>query len=142
VAKWGVKPGVYTVSVKAHTASIAKSQMCGKPANSTGWRDLGLIHTALFEGMVALSGKPIYYLFGDSLTETYSEEIEFFVPASRGMALNHRYEEADYNTLFEVHDPHFLSSTLRMLSYHCILFLFRPWFPPSHHSYLYHSPYH
>jgi hypothetical protein len=92
VLKWGVKPGVYTISVKAHTASINKSQMCGKPANSTGWRDLGLIHTALLEGMLALTGKPIYYIFGDSLTETYSEEIEFFVPASRGMALNHRYD--------------------------------------------------
>ena len=64
--------------------------MCGKPANSTGWRDVGFIHTALLEGMIALSGKSIYYIIGDFLTDKYSEEIEFFVPAARGVQLSHR----------------------------------------------------
>ena len=49
--KWGTSSGVYTKTVTATTSHVTKSQMCGAPANSTGWRDLGLIHQALMSGI-------------------------------------------------------------------------------------------
>lgn len=88
--KWGVKSGVYDKTVPATTSQILRSSMCGKPANSTGWRDLGLTHTALLTGMSSLGGSPIYYIFGDTNTNNFSEEMVFNVPTPRGKELAHR----------------------------------------------------
>jgi hypothetical protein len=88
--KWGVKSGIYDRTVLATTSQISRSDMCGKPANSTGWRDLGLTHTALLTGMSALGGSPIYYIFGDTDTNNFSEEMVFHVPTPRGKELAHR----------------------------------------------------
>lgn len=52
--KWGTASGVYTNTVTGTTSHITKAQMCGTPANSTGYRDLGLIHQALMTGDVLL----------------------------------------------------------------------------------------
>ena len=58
--------------------------MCGKPANSTGWRELGLIHTAILKDLTEYAGLPIYYTFGDADTNDYSEEMIFYVPSAKG----------------------------------------------------------
>ena len=58
--------------------------MAGPPANTTGWRELGLLHTAPLTGMTALAGTRIYYSFGDSVTNDYSEEFYFQVPPVAG----------------------------------------------------------
>jgi hypothetical protein len=58
--------------------------MCGSPANSTGWRDLGLIHTAPLEGMVALANQKVFYSFGDAATADYSKEYVLNVPPIAG----------------------------------------------------------
>jgi len=58
--------------------------MCGSPANTTGWRDLGLIHTAPLEGMTALANKKVYYSFGDEVTNDFSKEYVFNVPPIPG----------------------------------------------------------
>jgi hypothetical protein len=64
--------------------------MCGGVANSTGWRDMGLIHTAVLKGMIKLSGLKIYYVFGDEESNHYSSETIFYPPVTRGGELLHR----------------------------------------------------
>lgn len=54
--RWGQSSGKYSNTVNATTSSIARSELCGGPANSNGWRDLGLLHSANFVGMKKLAG--------------------------------------------------------------------------------------
>ena len=89
--KWGTESGVLTTTVAATTTRIQRHQMCGRPANSTGWRDGGLLHTALLSGMVALGGKSFVYIFGDGSTNEFSKEMIFFVPAPRGIVVPSRF---------------------------------------------------
>ena len=100
--KWGVVSGELLHSVKATTGHIEKSQMCGGVANSTGWRDLGLTHTALLSGMTALGGKSIYYMYGDEHTQDYSAEMVFFVPTPKGVILPSRYSALDVIPVFRL----------------------------------------
>lgn len=81
---WGTSSGAYNSKVAAVTSSIPQSAMCGSPANTTGWRDLGLIHTAPFTGMKALANKKVYYKFGDDATNDYSKEYVLNVPPLAG----------------------------------------------------------
>ena len=82
--RWGTASGVLDRVVDAVTTTISRSDLCGSPANSTGFRDLGLIHTASLKGMKALSASKIYYRFGDEATNDYSEEVVFFTPPLPG----------------------------------------------------------
>lgn len=82
--KWGTVSGVYDNIVSANTSFIPQSSMCGSPANSTGWRDLGLIHTASFVGMMALASQKVYYIFGDEATNDFSGEYTLHVPPLPG----------------------------------------------------------
>jgi hypothetical protein len=81
---WGTISGRYENTITAETSTIIPSDMCGGRANSTGWRDLGLIHTALFSDMSTLAATKVYYIFGDAATKTYSEEHVFHVPPAAG----------------------------------------------------------
>lgn len=58
--------------------------MQGPPANTTGWREQGLIHTAALTGMAALANTRIYYTFGDVFTDDFSDEYVFQVPPLAG----------------------------------------------------------
>ena len=80
----GFKSGQLTTHVIATSEVINKDQMCGKPANSTGWRDLGLIHTAIFKDLTIYTGSCMNYKFGDADTNDYSEEMIFDVPTAKG----------------------------------------------------------
>lgn len=83
--KWGTTSGgEYTNVVQAVTDQITIDEVCGAPANATGWFDTGLIHIALLEGMEALANQQIYYIFGDEDTNDYSKEYRFFVPPLPG----------------------------------------------------------
>jgi len=84
VMKWGTEPGIYPNVVDASTDIIDQSEMCGAPANSTGWRELGLIHRSDFSGMLELSSQQLYYIFGDEPTLDFSDEFVFFVPPAKG----------------------------------------------------------
>ena len=91
VLKWGTAiGGPYTNTVVAFTSNISKSQMRGYPANSIGWRDLGLIHTASFYGMEALSSTNIYYKYGDLTTNDFSNETILLVAPKKGDSPNGR----------------------------------------------------
>lgn len=82
--KWGTVSGQYSHSVLATTSSIQKEDVCGAPANTIGWRETGLIHTASLEGMQALANTRLYYIFGDEATKDYSKEYVFQVPPLPG----------------------------------------------------------
>lgn len=93
VLKWGLQSNNYAHIVHAKTITISQNQMCGPPANSTGWRDFGLTHTALFD-FTQLTLQPqdkVYYIYGDASSGEFSQEFIFYVPPKAGeMAANHR----------------------------------------------------
>lgn len=82
--KWGTASGKYTNVASAATSSIARTDVCGAPANTIGWRETGLIHTAPIQGMLALANTRIYYIFGDANTNDFSKEYIFQVPPAPG----------------------------------------------------------
>lgn len=83
--EWGVATGTYDNTVTATTSRLERDSMCGGKATGVGWRDTGAIHTALLSGMKALTaGSLIYYRFGDSVTDTWSDEFTFTVPPQPG----------------------------------------------------------
>lgn len=82
--KWGVLPKSYTTTVQAITTHINSSELCGSPAISMGWRDLGAIHAALFELPVQNSMNTIYFIFGDNHTKDWSKEHTFKLPSRSG----------------------------------------------------------
>ena len=84
VLRWGTASGEYTETTVAATSTIDRSEMCGAPANTIGWRDLGLIHTAAFKGMSAVESGRVYYMFGDEASDTWSREYVFFLPPAAG----------------------------------------------------------
>lgn len=83
--KYGTtKGGPYTTVTAASTESISIDQMCGSPANTTGWFDMGLVHKAYFNGLTALPSQKVYYVFGDEASDLYSEEHTLYVPPLPG----------------------------------------------------------
>ena len=85
ILKWGTSSGQYDNTISATTNIITQESLCGYPANSDGWRDLGLIHSATLDGMSTYSkGTKIYYVYGDADTDNFSPEFIFNTPAQPG----------------------------------------------------------
>lgn len=84
VVKFGFTSGDYSNVVDATTKTISRDQVCGAPANTTGWFDLGLIHEALLTGMLDAPSRNLYYVFGDAETNNWSEERVFHLPPPNG----------------------------------------------------------
>lgn len=82
--KWGTAKGNYNVQALGTVSRIEKSELCGAPATTIGWRDMGDINTAYFEGVAALANTPIYYIFGDDATNTWSKEYKLYLPPVPG----------------------------------------------------------
>lgn len=61
--QWGTQPGDYTFSADATITTYTREEMCGAPANGTGWFDPGKFHYAVMTGLDP--GKRYYYRFGD-----------------------------------------------------------------------------
>lgn len=76
---WGFASADYSATVNATTSTISRADMCGAPASTYGYRDLGLIHTALLTGVRNKTSQYIYYKFGDRKTNDWSEEFRFRV---------------------------------------------------------------
>lgn len=87
--KWGLSSGQYDHVALAESFRISSSEMCGAPANSTGWHDLGLQHKANITGLksLSISSQNLYYIFGDEETNNWSKEFIFLAPPLPG--LNH-----------------------------------------------------
>lgn len=92
--RWGINPGKYTYIMNATTEMITKSSLCGAPATGIGWFDLGLIHTATFDNLLALYSSRnkahvpprIYYIFGDAATNDFSTEFTLHLPTLPGQS--------------------------------------------------------
>lgn len=82
--KWGTSSGVYTHIVAANTTTYTRADMCGAPANTTGWRDPGLIHSALLQGVDKYASQRLYYIFGDEETNDFSPQYTFQAPPLAG----------------------------------------------------------
>lgn len=74
---WGTSSGSYQNTVTATTSRVSKSQMCGAPANSTGWRDLGLIHQALLTGEIIFSAIVLAALYSASTLHEVEVKFEY-----------------------------------------------------------------
>jgi hypothetical protein len=81
--KWGTTSGVYPNTVTATTATIAKSDLCGAPATTTGWMDLGVTATAVLFNIYATSINTVYYVLTDS-RGVQSAEFVLQVPPPAG----------------------------------------------------------
>jgi hypothetical protein len=84
--KWGLSSSDYVSTVNATMRWINESMLCGPPANTTGYYDLGTINIANIEGIVDnnLQNLDIYYVFGDYQLNTRSKEFVFHVPPNAG----------------------------------------------------------
>jgi hypothetical protein len=67
VVKWGTTPGVYTHTTPASSSTFSRHDMCGPPANSTGWLHPGVFHSAVLEGLEP--GTQYYYVVGDEVRD-------------------------------------------------------------------------
>lgn len=85
--QWGTVPGQYTfTSVSGITQSYTRAEMCGPPANTTGWLDPGKFHYAMMTGLTP--GQRYYYRYGGKYKniekeieeEEWSEESSFVAP--------------------------------------------------------------
>ena len=61
--QWGNSSGIYTEIVNSKFDSYSRDDMCGSPANATGWSDPGLLHRALLTGLDP--GARVFYRVGD-----------------------------------------------------------------------------
>lgn len=79
ILKFGSASGKYDNYEHALSAGIDKRSLCGAPANSSGWYDMGLTHTATLE-----AHGPVYYIVGDEELGVWSKEELFTPPPGRG----------------------------------------------------------
>jgi acid phosphatase type 7 len=79
ILKFGSASGKYDNYRHALSAGIEKGSLCGAPANSSGWYDMGLTHTAILE-----ANGPVYYTVGDEELGVWSKEEIFTPPPARG----------------------------------------------------------
>lgn len=63
--QWGPEPGKLPHTTPADSHTYTRGEMCGPPANSSGWMDPGLLHVAKLTGLVP--GSRYYYRFGDKV---------------------------------------------------------------------------
>ena len=78
---WGTNPGELANAVPASTSHLAVTDVCGAPANTVGWRDMGALHTAVISPPADAAA--VYYSFGGS--GLWSEEASFHpLPAPGG----------------------------------------------------------
>lgn len=82
---WGtVSGGPYPNAVPATTSVLERASLCGAPANTVGWHDLGLIHAANITGLAAMPRTAVYYVVGDAATADLSSQLTYYVPPAAG----------------------------------------------------------
>jgi hypothetical protein len=93
--KWGLQSNSHHFISYAKTSKIEKNSLCGAPANSVGFHDLGTINTAIFNlsliedirrsiNTTERNDLKLYYIFGDSHSALQSKEFQFIVPPLPG----------------------------------------------------------
>lgn len=76
-----------TATVVSATAStLPKTSLCGAPATTIGWFDLGTTFSATLTGLSAYAGRMISYTFGDAARGVYGGVASLLVPQAPGDA--------------------------------------------------------
>ena len=76
--RWGVNSEALAGRVAANASTYFAEDMCGAPANSTGFKSPGTILTAVMTGLEP--NTPYYYVVGDEEAGTTSELFSFLSP--------------------------------------------------------------
>jgi hypothetical protein len=65
---WGLDAAASAFFPPVASAALARSDLCGAPANASGWLDLGLTHSALLHLRLAGTPRPahMYYRLRDA----------------------------------------------------------------------------
>eukprot|EP01118_Nematostelium_gracile_P011370 TRINITY_DN401_c0_g1_i3.p1 TRINITY_DN401_c0_g1~~TRINITY_DN401_c0_g1_i3.p1 ORF type:complete len:559 (+),score=114.40 TRINITY_DN401_c0_g1_i3:100-1776(+) len=82
VVQLGTQSGVYDTTISANTNTYTSDDVCGGIASGFGWRDPGLIHTALMSNLTPST--TYYYIFGDRNSGGFSQEYSFNCPPVLG----------------------------------------------------------
>lgn len=61
--RFGTATGQLTLTAAASSSTYHREQLCGAPANADGWRDPGLLHSAVLTGL--RPDTRYYYVYGD-----------------------------------------------------------------------------
>lgn len=64
VVQWGLRSKTYRFAANATTTTITAAELCGTPANSTGYISPGAIHTGVMSGLQPST--VYYYRYGDA----------------------------------------------------------------------------
>lgn len=85
--QWGTTPGgPYSQMLSASTNTLEKGWLCGPPATTIGWFDVGLIHSVTITGLTQYAKQAIYYIYGDDATGNYASEHVLYLPPLPGDA--------------------------------------------------------
>lgn len=72
--------------VPATASTLPKTALCGAPATTIGWFDLGTTFSATLSGLSAYAGRMVSYTFGDASTGVYGGVASLLVPQAEGDA--------------------------------------------------------
>jgi len=88
---WGSAPGVYTNSSAGVAAFVRKGDLCGEPAVSTGFMNLGATIVAQLPALgAAFAGRRVHYALADD--ERQSDDFSFVVPHLPGAVFPFRFD--------------------------------------------------
>jgi len=77
--QWGLSPDNLSKTVmQVFTETYTAADMCGAPANGTGFHDPGFLHSAIIQGMPF--NTKIYYQVGDESSGSKSDILSFYSP--------------------------------------------------------------
>lgn len=65
VVRWGIKSGDWSYNASATTDTYTREDLCGGVANSTGYINPGLFHTAKMSGLAP--NTRYFYAYGDEV---------------------------------------------------------------------------
>lgn len=66
MVKYGTSPGMYTLTANGTNTTYTAADLCGAPANSTGFVNPGAINRVLLTGLAPSTR--YYYIYGDAVS--------------------------------------------------------------------------
>ena len=66
MVKYGTTPGMYTMTANGTNTTYTAADLCGAPANSTGFVNPGAINRVLLTGLAPSTR--YYYIYGDAVS--------------------------------------------------------------------------
>lgn len=63
--RWGTRTGALDAAAAGRSSTYGRGDMCGPPANTTGWFDPGWLHAAVMAGL--RPSTRYFYQYGDEV---------------------------------------------------------------------------